>query len=64
MTRVPLVGPLAPQSNPLPMYIADLYVATIVGQANTLVDYYVQAIDSLGNSANSAITHVYVAAQV
>jgi len=49
------------QTDPLPMYIADLYKANVTGVTNSLVDYYVEAVDSLGNVAKSPIQHVFVA---
>eukprot|EP00455_Lapot_gusevi_P004122 TRINITY_DN11703_c0_g1_i4.p1 TRINITY_DN11703_c0_g1~~TRINITY_DN11703_c0_g1_i4.p1 ORF type:complete len:499 (+),score=113.14 TRINITY_DN11703_c0_g1_i4:124-1620(+) len=62
MFRVPLSGPLAPQTNPVPTYIADIFQASITGVTSSLVDYYVQAIDASGNIANTPIQHVYVGA--
>jgi uncharacterized protein YjdB len=44
----------------LPQAIADLYYAPITGLSNVLVDYYVEAVDTKGNVAKSAIQHVYV----
>jgi len=44
----------------LPDYIADEYYAEIVGLSDTLVDYYVEAIDVQGNITQSPIQHVYV----
>jgi len=48
------------QTDPLPMYIADLYKANVTSVSMSLVDYYVQAYDLLGNVQNSPIQHVYV----
>jgi len=64
MKRVPLTGPLAPTTDPLPDYIADLFQANVTGVTQSLVDYYVQAVDSLGNIRNSPLQHVYVANKV
>jgi hypothetical protein len=64
MKRVPLTGSLSPQTDPLPFYIADLYQANVTGVVQSLVDYYVQAVDSLGNVRNSTLQHVYVANKV
>lgn len=61
MTEVPPTGPLAPQTNPLPTYIASLFTANVTGVTHSLIDYYVSATDKLGNVAKSAIFHVYVA---
>ncbi|MGI8906852.1 MAG: hypothetical protein ACR2IE_10220 [Candidatus Sumerlaeaceae bacterium] len=44
----------------LPTYIADHASAAITGQAGKLLDYYVEAVDSQGNTARSVIQHVYV----
>jgi hypothetical protein len=44
----------------LPTVIADEYFAQVTGLADTLVDYYVEAADSLGNVTRSPIQHVYV----
>ncbi len=43
-----------------PTYRALRYEATIAGQEDVLVDYYVEAIDGLGNVTRSDIQHVYV----
>lgn len=61
MTAVPLTGKLAPQTVPLPMYIADLYIANITGISQSLIDFYVSASDGVGNGNSSPIQHVYVA---
>lgn len=39
---------------------ANRYGAMIAGQTNVLVDYYVEAIDTLGNIGRSEILHVWV----
>lgn len=44
----------------LPDQIASQYYAPIEGFEETLIDYYVEAIDSAGNIHRSAIQHVYV----
>ena len=44
----------------MPTYIADEYSAQIVGVRSALVDYYVQAVDTLGNVKRSPIEHVWV----
>jgi len=41
-------------------YRAQRFAATIAGQQDVLVDYYVEALDSAGNLARSDIQHVYV----
>ena len=40
--------------------IADYYFAKVVGYRGELVDYYIEAQDSKGNSCKSDIQHVYV----
>jgi hypothetical protein len=44
----------------MPTAIARQYYATVVGQSGKLVDYYVEATDTLGNVKRSPIQHVYV----
>jgi len=41
-------------------YRAQRYSVTIAGQSDVLIDYFVEAADSAGNAARSAIQHVYV----
>lgn len=63
MTRRPMaVDPTDPELNffILPQAKADLCYAEIVGLKDTLVDYYVEAIDAKGNIFQSPIQHVYV----
>ena len=43
-----------------PTYKADEYFAIIAGLKDTLVDYYIEAIDTKGNIARTFISHVYV----
>jgi len=45
---------------PDPSYRAQAYKATVAGQTNVLIDYFVQAIDTAGNTNRSDICHVYV----
>jgi hypothetical protein len=47
----------------LPQHIADHYSATIAGQANKLIDYYVEAVDAKGNVERTPILHVWVGDQ-
>ncbi len=47
-------------TNPLPTYKAQLYSAQISGMSEVLLDYYVEAIDTKGNVAQSDIQHVWV----
>lgn len=44
----------------LPDYIANEYYAEITGLHDTLVDYYVEAVDLQGNTTSTPIQHVYV----
>ncbi|MBU1948073.1 MAG: T9SS type A sorting domain-containing protein, partial [Candidatus Eisenbacteria bacterium] len=44
----------------LPDYIADEYWLQLTGYAETLLDYYVEAEDNLGNIKRTPIQHVYV----
>jgi len=46
----------------LPTAIADEYWAMVVGYTNMLLDYYVQAVDTRGNTNRSDIQHVWVGA--
>lgn len=43
-----------------PTFKADEFSAQIVGLKDTLVDYYIEAIDSKGNIARSFISHVWI----
>ncbi|RPJ44876.1 MAG: hypothetical protein EHM19_06120, partial [Candidatus Latescibacterota bacterium] len=47
----------------LPRYIADEYWAAVTGMEDQLVDYYVEAVDSLGFAKRSPIQHVYVGSE-
>lgn len=44
----------------LPVEIADEYYATVSGYVETMLDYYVEAVDQKGQKARSPIQHVYV----
>ncbi len=44
----------------LPDYIADEYFVQVAGLAELLIDYYVEAEDSLGNIKKSPIQHVWI----
>jgi hypothetical protein len=46
-----------------PTYRAMQYAATIAGQRNVLLDYFVEAIDNRGNIARTDIQHVWVGGQ-
>lgn len=48
------------RTNPQPIYKAREYSASITGLNNKLVDYYVEAVDSLGNISKSPIRHVWI----
>ncbi len=41
-------------------YRAVRYAAEVTGQTDVLIDYYVEAVDSVGHVKRSAIQHVYV----
>jgi hypothetical protein len=43
-----------------PQYIANYYYTKVTGITNAYVDYYVSATDSLGNTSQSPIQHVWV----
>jgi hypothetical protein len=49
-------GPLVPA----PFYRAQMFKATITGQDNVLIDYFVEAVDNNGNTNRSEIMHVWV----
>ena len=42
---------------------AQRYMATVAGQTNCLIDYYVEAVDSRGNTNRSNIIHAWVGDQ-
>jgi hypothetical protein len=46
----------------LPAYIADEYWVEVTGLEDVLVDYHVEAVDSLGNVKRTPIQHVWVGA--
>lgn len=48
------------RTNPQPLFKAKEFSATIQGLNNKLVDYYVEAVDSLGNISKSPIRHVWI----
>ncbi|MBN1944642.1 MAG: hypothetical protein JW797_03155 [Bradymonadales bacterium] len=54
---------LTPTTDPLPSVIATQYEAEITGQSQTLIDYYVEAEDTLGNVGRSPVFHVFVGQQ-
>ena len=43
-----------------PLYIADEFYYQVSGLSEVLMDYYVEAVDSLGNISSSPIYHVYI----
>ena len=47
----------------MPTCIADEYYYKVTGYNNTLLDYYVEAVDSRGNVRRTDIQHVFVGAQ-
>lgn len=52
--------PAAPSGYLQPTYRAQRYSGMVTGQSNKLIDYYVEAVDNLGNVQRSDIQHVYV----
>jgi len=58
MSTVP--DPALPANILVPTYRAPRYAAMITGQQDKLIDYYVEAIDTLGNTAKTDIQHVWV----
>ncbi|MGA9116820.1 MAG: hypothetical protein WB626_08600 [Bacteroidota bacterium] len=60
-TEAAMTGTVIPsQTNPQPIVKANEYAARISGLLNVLADYYVEAVDSNGNTARSPILHVWV----
>ncbi|MFN3166740.1 MAG: hypothetical protein ACE37H_06715 [Phycisphaeraceae bacterium] len=54
---------VGPQNGVLaPTYRAERFAAVVAGLENVLVDYYVEAVDGLGNLARTYIQHVWVGA--
>lgn len=53
---------IAPQTTTQPLKKATEYAAQITGLSNQLVDYYVEAVDSLGNVEKTILQHVWVGA--
>ncbi len=51
---------ISPQTNPMPLFKAEEFSATLSGLNDTLVDFYIEALDSLGNLAKSPIQHVWI----
>ena len=49
-------GPVVPD----PVARAQMFKSQITGQNNVLIDYFVEAVDSLGNTNRSDIKHVFV----
>jgi hypothetical protein len=60
-TSVPMTPTFTPsQTDPAPLAKAYEYAASLSGLTNALVDYFIEAEDSLGNVRRSAIMHVWV----
>ncbi len=51
---------IASTTSPAPLYRALQWSAAVTGLTNQLVDYYVEAVDALGNVSRSPIQHVWV----
>jgi hypothetical protein len=47
------------RTDPQPLFKAKEYSAILTGLKDTLVDYYIEAIDSMNNIANSPISHCW-----
>ncbi len=60
VTMIAQPNPPRPAHILAPTYIATKYQATIAGQTDVLIDYYVEATDHQGNVRKSDIAHVYV----
>jgi len=48
------------QFSEMPVYVADQYTAHVTGFESVLLDYYIEATDSLGHVKRSPIQHVWV----
>lgn len=60
---VPMTGKyITPQTNPMPVIKAMEYSCFVEGLSNVMVDYYVEAEDSLGNVTRTIIQHAKVGA--
>jgi len=60
---IPMTGTyIAARTTPMPSFKAKEYYASILNLNNQLIDYYVEAVDSVGNVTKSVIQHVKVAA--
>lgn len=58
---IEMVGTFIPSiTNPVPTHKAEEFRATIAGLNNVMVDYYVEAADTHGNTSKSIIQHVWV----
>jgi hypothetical protein len=53
---------MASRTDPLPLFRAQRYAASVTGRTNALLDYYVEAQDVHGNLSRSPIQHVWVGA--
>ncbi|MEM1166864.1 MAG: carbohydrate binding domain-containing protein [Planctomycetota bacterium] len=60
IAMTPTPAPARPPHVEAPHVIATRYAATIAGHRNVLLDYYVEAADTLGNVHRSDIQHVWV----
>ena len=64
---VPMTGAWDPVNkinvSPDPVARAQMYSGDITGQNNVLIDYYIEAIDTVGNVSRSDIIHVFVGDQ-
>ena len=53
---------IASTTDPQPLYRALKWSAAVTGLNRRMVDYYVEAVDALGNTSRSPIQHVWVGA--
>lgn len=59
--EIEMAGELIPSiTDPFPLYQAEEFRAEITGLENVMVDYFVEAADTYGNSSKSVIQHVWV----
>ncbi len=51
-------------SNPVPDYLAHLFLANVTGIRHAFIDYYVEATDSLGNIGRTSVQRVWVGGDI
>ncbi len=60
IAMTPETLPDPPPGQLVPTYRAQRYSAQITGQQQVLIDYFVEAVDTLGHTTRTIIQHVYV----